>query len=124
MADVGGEHARSAIRPGVPEYEVSQVATQAMIREIAATFPGADLLDTWCWFQSGVNTDGAHNPVTDRAVQAHDILSLNCFPMIGGWTWRAPCCAVVVPLSFSQRWASGRTGVGFTRACRRLLHGA
>ncbi|HSM42865.1 MAG TPA: M24 family metallopeptidase, partial [Afifellaceae bacterium] len=33
----------------------------------------------------GINTDGAHNPVTNRKVEAGDILSLNCFPMIFGY---------------------------------------
>ena len=44
----------------------------------------AELQDTWVWFQSGLNTDGAHNPLTSRRVQHGDILSLNCFPMIQG----------------------------------------
>ena len=39
----------------------------------------------WTWFQSGINTDGAHNSVTTRRLQKGDILSLNCFPMIAGW---------------------------------------
>lgn len=56
-----------------------------MIREIAATFPHAELRDTWVWFQSGVNTDGAHNWATSRRVERGDILSLNCFPMIAGY---------------------------------------
>ena len=38
----------------------------------------------WTWFQSGINTDGAHNPVTTRRLEKGDILSLNCFPMIAG----------------------------------------
>ena len=42
-------------------------------------------MDTWSWFQSGVNTDGAHNPVTARRVARGDVLSLNCFPMIAGY---------------------------------------
>jgi creatinase len=37
------------------------------------------------WFQSGLNTDGAHNPVTGRVLQRGDILSLNTFPMISGY---------------------------------------
>ncbi len=41
-------------------------------------------LQAWTWFQSGINTDGAHNPVTTRKLQKGDILSLNCFPMIAG----------------------------------------
>ena len=42
-------------------------------------------MDTWTWFQSGINTDGAHNPVTNRIIRPADILSLNCFPMIFGY---------------------------------------
>ena len=42
-------------------------------------------MDSWTWFQSCINTDGAHNPVTSRAIQRGDILSLNCFPMIAGY---------------------------------------
>ncbi|MCB2121822.1 MAG: M24 family metallopeptidase, partial [Rhodobacteraceae bacterium] len=41
--------------------------------------------DTWVWFQSGINTDGAHNPVTARKLETGDILSLNTFPMISGY---------------------------------------
>lgn len=53
--------------------------------EIAKRFPNSELMDTWTWFQSGINTDGAHNPVTTRQVQKGDILSLNCFSMIAGY---------------------------------------
>lgn len=84
-ADIGGEAIRKAIRENVPEYEVALAGTQAMVRHIANTYPYAELMDTWVWFQSGVNTDGAHNPVTSRKVQKGDILSLNCFPMISGY---------------------------------------
>lgn len=84
-ADMGGAAVRDVIREGVPEYEVALAGTQAMVRHIAATFPDAELMDTWVWFQSGINTDGAHNPVTSRRVQKGDILSLNCFPMIAGY---------------------------------------
>lgn len=84
-ADIGGEAIRDAIREGVPEYEVALAGTQSMVRHIAKTFPHAELMDTWVWFQSGVNTDGAHNPVTSRQVHKGDILSLNCFPMIAGY---------------------------------------
>lgn len=85
VADVGGAAIHEAIGVGVPEFEVSLAGTQAMVREIAKTFPDSELMDTWVWFQSGVNTDGAHNPVTSRRVQAGDILSLNTFPMISGY---------------------------------------
>lgn len=84
-ADIGGAAIREAIREGVPEYEVALAGTQAMVRHIARTFPHVELMDTWVWFQSGVNTDGAHNPVTSRKVLNGDILSLNCFPMIAGY---------------------------------------
>ncbi|MGE0004716.1 MAG: M24 family metallopeptidase [Parvibaculaceae bacterium] len=84
-ADIGGAAIREAIREGVPEYEVALAGTQAMIRHIAEAFPHAELMDTWVWFQSGINTDGAHNPVTSRRLRKGDILSLNCFPMISGY---------------------------------------
>ncbi|ANG62886.1 creatininase [Marinobacterium aestuarii] len=85
VADVGGAAIRDAIAVGVPEYEIALAGTQAMVREIAGTFPHGELMDTWVWFQSGINTDGAHNPVTTRKVEAGDILSLNTFPMIAGY---------------------------------------
>src|SRR6478609_1956298 len=85
IGDLGGEAIRDAITEGVPEYEVAIAGSNAMIREIARTFPHAELRDTWVWFQSGVNTDGAHNWATSRKVRRGDILSLNCFPMIAGY---------------------------------------
>ncbi|MEM9603422.1 MAG: aminopeptidase P family protein [Pseudomonadota bacterium] len=85
VADIGGAAAVAALAEGVPEHEVALASTQAMVREIARRFPDAELMDTWTWFQSGINTDGAHNPVTSRPVARGDILSLNCFPMIAGY---------------------------------------
>lgn len=85
IADIGGAACVEAIDEGVPEHEVAMYATQAMVREIANTYPDSVLMDTWTWFQSGINTDGAHNPVTSRKIQKGDILSLNCFPMIAGY---------------------------------------
>ena len=85
IADIGGSACVEAIFEGVPEYQVALHSTQAMINEIATTFPHLELMDTWTWFQSGINTDGAHNPVTSRQVERGDILSLNCFPMISGY---------------------------------------
>ena len=84
-ADIGGAAIAAAIAENVPEYEVALAGTQAMVREIARAYPNAELQDTWVWFQSGLNTDGAHNAVTSRRVQKGDILSLNCFPMISGY---------------------------------------
>ncbi|RAZ86737.1 M24 family metallopeptidase [Cereibacter johrii] len=85
VADVGGYAIREAIREGATELEIAMVGRDAMEREIAARFPEAEYRDSWVWFQSGPNTDGAHNPVTNRALRRGDILSLNCFPMISGY---------------------------------------
>jgi len=85
IADVGGRACVEAIGVGVPEHEVALHSTQAMVREIARTWPHMELMDTWTWFQSGINTDGAHNPVTSRLIERGDILSLNCFPMPAGY---------------------------------------
>jgi len=85
IADLGGAACVEAAAPGVGEHEVAIHATQAMVREIAKTWPYGELMDTWTWFQSGINTDGAHNPVTSRKLARGDILSLNCFPMVAGY---------------------------------------
>lgn len=85
VADVGGYAIRDAIREGATELEISIAGRDAMEREIAKRFPDAEYRDTWVWFQSGLNTDGAHNPVTNRKLKRGDILSLNCFPMISGY---------------------------------------
>ena len=85
IADIGGAACVEAIAVGVPEHEVAIHSTSTMIREIAKVWPHAELMDTWTWFQSGVNTDGAHNPVTSRKIERGDILSLNCFPMVAGY---------------------------------------
>ncbi len=84
-ADLGGEAIRRAIRVGAREIEVAMAGRDAMELEIARAYPDSELRDTWVWFQSGINTDGAHNPVTTRALEAGDILSLNTFPMISGY---------------------------------------
>ncbi|WP_339226619.1 M24 family metallopeptidase [Oceanobacillus sp. FSL K6-2867] len=85
IADIGGAAVVEAIAEGVPEYEVALHGTQAMTREIARTYPHAELRDSWIWFQSGINTDGAHNWATSRKVKRGEILSLNAFPMIAGY---------------------------------------
>ncbi len=85
IADIGGAACVEATAAGVPEHEIALHSTASMVREIARTWPEGELLDTWTWFQSGINTDGAHNPVTSRKIQAGDILSLNCFPMVAGY---------------------------------------
>ncbi len=85
IADLGGAACVATIAEGVAEHEVALASTGVMVRAIAEAFPHAELMDTWTWFQSGINTDGAHNPVTSRRLQKGDILSLNCFPMIAGY---------------------------------------
>ena len=85
IADIGGAAGVEAIAEHAPEHEVALHATRAMVREIARRYPQAELMDTWAWFQSGINSDGAHNPVTARRIAPGDVLSLNCFPMIAGY---------------------------------------
>jgi len=85
VADIGGEAIRDAIREGTREIDVAMAGRNAMELEIARSHPDSELRDNWVWFQSGLNTDGAHNPVTTRQLQKGDILSLNAFPMISGY---------------------------------------
>lgn len=85
VADHGGHAMRAAIVEGARELDVAMAGRDAMELEIARRFPQAEYRDTWVWFQSGINTDGAHNPVTSRRLRRGDILSLNCFPMISGY---------------------------------------
>jgi len=85
VADVGGYAIRDAVRVGAREIDVAMAGRDAMELEIAKRFPDAEYRDSWVWFQSGLNTDGAHNPVTARQLQRGDILSLNTFPMISAY---------------------------------------
>lgn len=85
IADVGGYAVRDAIKPGIREIDVAMAGRNAMELEIARTHPDSEIRDSWVWFQSGLNTDGAHNPVTTRALQEGDILSMNTFPMISAY---------------------------------------
>ena len=85
VADVGGYAIREAVREGAREIDVAMAGRDAMELEIAQRFPYAEYRDTWVWFQSGINTDGAHNPVTGRKLLRGDILSLNTCPMISGY---------------------------------------
>jgi len=85
VADVGGFAIKDAVSVGTREIDVAMAGRDAMELEIAKRFPDAEYRDTWVWFQSGINTDGAHNPVTGRVLQHGDILSLNTFPMISGY---------------------------------------
>lgn len=85
VADVGGYAIKDVIKVGTREIDVAMAGRDAMELEIAKRFPDAEYRDTWVWFQSGINTDGAHNPVTSRKLEHGDILSLNTFPMISGY---------------------------------------
>ena len=85
IADIGGEEIVKNICEGNTEIEVSIAGRDRMEREIAKSYPDAEYMDTWVWFQSGINTDGAHNPKTKRKLINGDILSLNTFPMISGY---------------------------------------
>lgn len=85
IADHGGEAIRQAIKTGAREIDIAMAGRNAMEIEIARAHPDSELRDSWVWFQSGLNTDGAHNPVTTRALESGDILSMNTFPMISGY---------------------------------------
>ena len=85
IADLGGEEIVKNIKVGESELEIAIAGRDKMEREIAKIYPDAEYMDTWVWFQSGLNTDGAHNPKTNRKLEAGDILSLNTFPMISGY---------------------------------------
>jgi creatinase len=84
-ADIGGEAIHTAIGEGVREIDIAMAGRNAMELEISASYPDSELRDNWVWFQAGLNTDGAHNPVTTARLKMGDILSLNTFPMISGY---------------------------------------
>jgi len=85
IADIGANAIHSEIAPGKREIDIAMAGRDAMEMAIAEQFPDAEYRDTWVWFQSGLNTDGAHNPVTARKLKQGDILSLNTFPMVSGY---------------------------------------
>ena len=85
VADIGGAAIRDAIQVGTREIDVAMAGRNAMELAIADMYPESEIRDIWVWFQSGINTDGAHNPVTCRTLAKGEILSLNAFPMINGY---------------------------------------
>jgi len=85
IADIGGEEIIKNIKVGASELEIAIAGRDKMELEIAKTYPEAEYMDTWVWLQSGINTDGAHNPKTSRKLKSGDIISLNTFPMISGY---------------------------------------
>jgi creatinase len=84
-ADIGGEAVKAAIKLGTREIDVAMAGRDAMELEISMRYPNSEIRDSWVWFQAGLNTDGAHNPVTTAKLEMGDILSLNTFPMISGY---------------------------------------
>ncbi len=46
VCDVGGAACAAAVKAGVPEHEVVIATTNAMVREIAKSFPFVELMDT------------------------------------------------------------------------------
>lgn len=67
IADLGGFEVRKWIQEGVSEHLIATKGTEAMVHEIATSFPNTEIRDSWIWLQSGAqNTDGAHNPLTTR----------------------------------------------------------
>ncbi len=74
------------IAPGVAEFEVGIAAAAAMHRAIVETFPGAGITGCDARFQSGIHTDGAHNQVTDKRIEAGEVLSLTCASMLFGYS--------------------------------------
>ena len=85
IADIGAKEIVKNIKEGSNELEIAITGRDKMELEIAKIYPEAEYMDTWVWFQSGINTDGAHNPKTSRKLMSGDILSLNTFPMISGY---------------------------------------
>ena len=85
IADIGAKEIVKHIKVGASELEIAMTGRDKMELEIAKIYPEAEYMDTWVWFQSGINTDGAHNPKTSRKLVSGDILSLNTFPMISGY---------------------------------------
>ncbi len=85
IADIGGAACAEAATVGTPEHEVALHSTATMVREIARVWPHAEPSGHLDLVPVGINTDGAHNPVTSRRIERGDILSLNCFPMVAGY---------------------------------------
>ena len=86
IGDLGGEAIRDAIREGITEYEVALIGTEAMVHEIARTFP--DSRDPRHLGVVPVRHQHRRRPQLGHHPQARrrgDILSLNCFPMTSGY---------------------------------------
>ena len=75
IADIGGSAIIESVKPGMREIDIAMIGRDAMEKAIADRFPNSELRDTWVWFQSGINTDGAHNPVTTRKLEIIEYVS-------------------------------------------------
>jgi creatinase len=102
---------------GTPEHEVALHSTATMVREIARTWPHAELMDTWTWFQSGLNTDGAHNPVTSAGSSAATSSASTASRWSPATTSRSNARSSPRPRAPSTS-ASGRSTAGSTTAAR------
>ena len=65
IADIGGGEIVKNISEGNTEIEIAIAGRDRMEREIVKTYPEAEYMDTWVWFQSGINTDVSLNPNTN-----------------------------------------------------------
>jgi len=110
IADIGGYEILKNIKEGATELEIAISGRDKMEREIAKTYPNAEYMDTWVWFQSGINTDGAHNPKTNRKLVNGDILSLNTFPMISGYYTALERTLFLLILFFKQYYVLAQMG--------------
>eukprot|EP00419_Tripos_fusus_P055718 CAMPEP_0172812932 /NCGR_PEP_ID=MMETSP1075-20121228/10340_1 /TAXON_ID=2916 /ORGANISM="Ceratium fusus, Strain PA161109" /LENGTH=480 /DNA_ID=CAMNT_0013652545 /DNA_START=38 /DNA_END=1480 /DNA_ORIENTATION=+ len=85
VANQGCDATIAAMKEGVKEWKVAEAGLQKMNELISEKFPASEMRDTWVWFQSGINTDGAHNALTSKPLRKEDLLSFNMFPMIDGY---------------------------------------
>ena len=84
ICDLGARAALACIRAGAAEYQVAHEATEAMNEALAGAFPLVDLPGGGVALQSGINTDGAEGPSTNKRILAGEILSLTCtLPLFG-----------------------------------------
>ena len=54
IADIGAEEIVKNIKVGESELEIAILGRDRMEREIAKSYPNAEYMDTWVWFQSGI----------------------------------------------------------------------
>jgi hypothetical protein len=114
VADIGGEAIRKAIGVGTREIDVAMAGRDAMETAIADAYPDSEMRDSWVWFQSGINTDGAHNPVTCRKLQ--EAPRVRSSPPRSTVSSRRKTCCSTVPSATGIPSASCRTTTAARRA--------